>query len=352
MPVRDVVEINEDLCDGCGDCVTACAEGAIAIIDGKARLVSDIYCDGLGACLGHCPQGAITVTRREADDFDEAAVAQRSRSPSARPPHLPSRWRFPLWDSLRVAVVPGSRPAMRTIEPPADPGPTGGESSQLRHWPVQLHLVPPTAPFFSDADVLLAADCVAFAVADFHRPPSRGTIAGDRVSKTGQQPGDLPRKTGGDDRSRQDQVSSGHGDGGPVLRRAGSACRRGRTTGPAQDPRGTSGRRDGRPDPGCRPNGRLIQSADGTVRYGSFLFREPHREAFMRLRFGAAAGVAALSAIAVGRQRHCGGPAADVSVESTHLEVGPVIAGTTAVATFVFRNDGDKEIRILRAAPS
>jgi ferredoxin len=167
MPVRDVVEINEDLCDGCGDCVTACAEGAIAIIDGKARLVSDIYCDGLGACLGHCPQGAITVTPREADDFDEAAVAQRLESlGAATPPPQPVA--FPVMGQPQGGGCPGSRPAMRTIEPPADPGPTGGESSQLRHWPVQLHLVPPTAPFFSDADVLLAADCVAFAVADFH----------------------------------------------------------------------------------------------------------------------------------------------------------------------------------------
>lgn len=171
MAVRDVVEINEDLCDGCGDCVTACAEGAIAIIDGKARLVSDIYCDGLGACLGHCPQGAITVTRREADDFDEAAVAERleslgvsTPSPSHRPQGV-----FPVMGQSHGGGCPGSRPAMRSVAPPEATGSAAPHPSQLRHWPVQLHLVPPTAPFFHGADVLLAADCVAFAVADFHQ---------------------------------------------------------------------------------------------------------------------------------------------------------------------------------------
>jgi Pyruvate/2-oxoacid:ferredoxin oxidoreductase delta subunit len=172
MAERDVVEINEELCDGCGDCVTACAEGAIAIVDGKARLVSDIYCDGLGACLGHCPQGAITVTRREAAEFDEAAVAERLEilggapvDPAPRPPGL-----FPVVGQAHGGGCPGSRATMRDVPSVAGPGGmSAAEPSQLRHWPVQLHLVPPTAPFFHEADVLLAADCVAFAVADFHR---------------------------------------------------------------------------------------------------------------------------------------------------------------------------------------
>ena len=171
MAVRDVVEINEDLCDGCGDCVTACAEGAIAVIDGKARLVSDVYCDGLGACLGHCPQGAITVTRREAEDFDEAAVARRLAELDAEAP-APSAGpnvAFPVMGESRIGGCPGSRPAMRTIEDPGPAASGASAQSQLRHWPVQLHLVPPTAPFFCGADVLLAADCVAFAVADFHQ---------------------------------------------------------------------------------------------------------------------------------------------------------------------------------------
>jgi len=171
VPVRDVVEINEDLCDGCGDCVTACAEGAIEIIDGKARLVSDVYCDGLGACLGHCPQGAITVSRREAAEFDEAAVAERLQemSRTAPAPHSANAAPFPVIGQSQGGGCPGSRPQMREVSVPAAGSSASTEPSQLRHWPVQLHLVPPTAPFFCDTDVLLAADCVAFAVADFHR---------------------------------------------------------------------------------------------------------------------------------------------------------------------------------------
>jgi len=171
MAVREVIEIDESLCDGCGDCVTSCAEGAIAIIDGKARLVSDVYCDGLGACLGHCPQGAIAVIQREADAFDEAAVERHlaTNRPTV-PPSAPS-------PMLNVVAQPpaaggGGCPGSRaqTLNPvaPSIGGAADGPASQLRHWPVQLHLVPPTAPFFQGADVLLAADCVAFAVGDFH----------------------------------------------------------------------------------------------------------------------------------------------------------------------------------------
>jgi len=170
MALREVIEIDESLCDGCGDCVTACAEGAIAIIDGKARLISDVYCDGLGACLGHCPQGAITVIQREADAFNEAEVelhlaATRGEgaAPAARP-HLNVVAQSPVAGG---GGCPGSRPqALNPVAPPIGGG--AGPTSQLRHWPVQLHLVPPTADFFANADVLLAADCVAFAVGDFH----------------------------------------------------------------------------------------------------------------------------------------------------------------------------------------
>ncbi len=170
MAVREVIEIDESLCDGCGDCVTACAEGAIAIIDGKARLISDVYCDGLGACLGHCPQGAITVIQREADAFDEAAVERhlatiRTVGPFRAPgPSLNVVAQAP----VAAGGCPGSRAQAFNPVAPSIGSASAGPASQLRHWPVQLHLVPPTAPFFAGADVLLAADCVAFAVGDFH----------------------------------------------------------------------------------------------------------------------------------------------------------------------------------------
>ncbi len=172
MAVREVIEIDEKLCDGCGDCVTACAEGAIAIIDGKARLISDVYCDGLGACLGHCPQGALKVIHREAGEFDEQAVEDRLtqlREKSSAAPGPPQLSVVSPQPMMAGGGCPGSRAQMHQ---PAAPNPSvacEGPSSQLRHWPVQLHLVPPTAPFFQNQDVLLAADCVAFAVGDFHQ---------------------------------------------------------------------------------------------------------------------------------------------------------------------------------------
>jgi NAD-dependent dihydropyrimidine dehydrogenase PreA subunit len=172
MGVREVIEIDEKLCDGCGDCVTACAEGAIAIIDGKARLISDVYCDGLGACLGHCPQGALTVVQREADAFDEEAVeahlAQlRDKNATTAAPQLSIVSPQPMMGG--GGGCPGSRAQMHQPVAPNSSATCDGPSSQLRHWPVQLHLVPPTAPFFQKKDVLLAADCVAFAVGDFHQ---------------------------------------------------------------------------------------------------------------------------------------------------------------------------------------
>jgi NAD-dependent dihydropyrimidine dehydrogenase PreA subunit len=171
MAVREVIEIDQNLCDGCGDCITACAEGAIAVIDGKARLVSDIYCDGLGACLGHCPQGALTVVTREAGAFDEKAVESRLATLQAEKQAGPAGPTLSVVPSQPLSAgrgCPGSRPQMyQAVTSPPSPS-CEGASSQLSHWPIQLHLVPPTAPFFRDREVLLAADCVAFAVADFH----------------------------------------------------------------------------------------------------------------------------------------------------------------------------------------
>jgi Fe-S-cluster-containing hydrogenase component 2 len=155
MAVRNIVKIDEDKCTGCGRCATACAEGAIQIVAGKARLVSDSYCDGLGACLGHCPEGAITVEPRDAAAFDEKAVQAHLAQPQQEQPSF---------------VCPGmaSHQFQRDRAPGTDTAPQD-VPSELTHWPVQLTLVSPTAPQFSDADLLLAADCVPFAVGDFHR---------------------------------------------------------------------------------------------------------------------------------------------------------------------------------------
>jgi len=159
MATREIIQIDEERCDGCGECVIACAEGAIQIIDGKARLVSDVYCDGLGACVGECPQGALTVVKRDAPDFDEVAVKQHlTRHAGAKPSPLPC--------PTAGGGCPSS--AMRTMAPAeSDAAPIPG-SSQLGHWPVQLMLVPPHAPFLQGADLLICADCVPFVVPDFH----------------------------------------------------------------------------------------------------------------------------------------------------------------------------------------
>jgi ferredoxin len=158
MAFREIIRIDEERCDGCGLCVPACAEGAIALVDGKARLVSESFCDGLGACLGHCPQGAITIERIEAGPFDEVAVARHLARPTA-PETLP----------VALAACPGSREFSFEAHAPVPAGSDAPRPSTLRQWPVQLHLVSPAAPYFRGADVLLAADCVAYAVGDFHR---------------------------------------------------------------------------------------------------------------------------------------------------------------------------------------
>jgi NAD-dependent dihydropyrimidine dehydrogenase PreA subunit len=180
MAVREVIEIDEELCDGCGDCISACAEGALALVDGKARLVSDVYCDGLGACLGDCPRGAISIIRREAEAFDEAAVEQHlakldptataaTSGAAATPATAATSGALPIAGHQAVgASCPGSQTREWAPAGIAGDAPVSEESA-LRQWPIQLHLVPPTAPFFTDADVLLAADCVAFSVGGFHR---------------------------------------------------------------------------------------------------------------------------------------------------------------------------------------
>ena len=164
MAVRNIITIDEDKCDGCGLCVPACHEGAIQVIDGKARLVSETYCDGLGDCLGECPQDAITIEERDAATFDEKAV-QEHLAQIGRGAGQPSAAHH----ASHGGGCPGS--ATRSFERAAPARATvsaTARQSQLGHWPVQLMLVPPAAPFLKGADVLLAADCVPFATANFH----------------------------------------------------------------------------------------------------------------------------------------------------------------------------------------
>ena len=182
---RKIVHIDEEKCNGCGECVPACHEGALQVIDGKARLVKEIYCDGLGDCLGACPQDAITVEEREADEFDAAAVEEHLAETKAGAPAGCPGTRCP-----GAAILELFKDDAPTNEPAATPGatgecPKGGERtncgiccgaadgdqpppSQLGHWPLQLRLVPPGTPFLEGADIVVCADCVAFAVPDFH----------------------------------------------------------------------------------------------------------------------------------------------------------------------------------------
>ncbi|HNY26898.1 MAG TPA: 4Fe-4S dicluster domain-containing protein [Candidatus Sumerlaeota bacterium] len=170
MPKRKIIKIDESKCTGCGECIVNCHENALQIIDGKARLVSDVYCDGLGACLGSCPEGAITIEERDADAFDEEAV--RARQPRQQ---APVGGGCPGSAVRSLNGLGASCPAAARFEPDerekvvaTRPTPAASSPSRLTHWPVQLSLVPPTAPFLRGTDVLLVADCVPVAVPDFH----------------------------------------------------------------------------------------------------------------------------------------------------------------------------------------
>jgi NAD-dependent dihydropyrimidine dehydrogenase PreA subunit len=188
---RKLITINEALCNGCGDCIPGCPEGALQIIDGKARLVSDLLCDGLGACLGECPVSAITIEEREAEPYDEEKVMENlvRQGPNVVKAHLAHLKDHGEHAYLAQALTflkekeipmslegqpshenhagcPGSR--SMSFVPPQQAGSPVASPSALTHWPVQMHLVSPMAPQYQGADVLLAADCVAFAMGDFH----------------------------------------------------------------------------------------------------------------------------------------------------------------------------------------
>ena len=197
MVKREIININEEKCNGCGICVPNCPEGALQIIDGKARLVSDLFCDGLGACIGNCPEGAIFVEEREAEEYDERKVMenivkQGKNTIKAHLQHLKDHGadkylkqaknfleekgiENPIKEEshLHRTSCPGSK-IMEFSKEENKVNEEGKRSSQLRQWPIQLHLISPNAPYFLGKDVLLAADCTAFSIGDFHKDFLKG----------------------------------------------------------------------------------------------------------------------------------------------------------------------------------
>jgi ferredoxin len=195
---REIIKIDEDRCTGCGLCVPGCPEGALQIIDGKARLISDLFCDGLGACIGECPEGAISIEKRETEPYNERKVMENimkagPNTIQAHLAHLKEHGELMLLKeamnvlkekSLDIPSVfkkgaltqhgrtTGRCPGSRMIDFSREnerPGAAGDVCSQLTQWPVQLHLVSPLAPYYQNADVVLAADCTAYALGDFHQ---------------------------------------------------------------------------------------------------------------------------------------------------------------------------------------
>ena len=213
MAKRKIIKINEEKCNGCGLCIPNCPEGALQMIDGKARLISDLFCDGLGACIGHCPEGAITIEEREAKAYNEKKVMeniirQGKNVTKAHLLHLKDHnddkhlkeaiefLKDKGIDIPRLGAGPGGHghghahrhghkgagfacPGSKVME--FGKGQKSGEkvysgASELRQWPVQIMLVPPSAPYFDNADLLIAADCVPFAYAGFHQELLRGKV--------------------------------------------------------------------------------------------------------------------------------------------------------------------------------
>lgn len=215
--IREIVKINEDLCNGCGICIPNCHEGALQVIDGKVRLISELMCDGLGACIGHCPEGAIEIEMREAEEYDEVSVIRQmipkgENLLTAHLKHLKEHGEFVFLkeaagylkthaDELEVDVpailnavhhgtsqaagsslcgsgggCPGSAPV--SFDPRsfrmAPPVPEVTGRSELQQWPVQMHLINPDAAYFKGADLLVAADCAAFSYGNFHQEFIKG----------------------------------------------------------------------------------------------------------------------------------------------------------------------------------
>ena len=196
MSKRKIIKIDEEKCNGCGQCIPNCPEGALQIIDGKARLISDIFCDGLGACIGHCPEGAITTEDREAEPYNEKKAMKnivkagentiiahlKHLKDHGEKEYLKQALEYLKENEIEVDFEVDSKPKTLACGCPGsmekdftnDPCCKGADEkgnrvSQLRQWPVQLHLISPYATYFEEADVVLCADCVAYSLADFHK---------------------------------------------------------------------------------------------------------------------------------------------------------------------------------------
>ncbi len=196
MAERSIINIDENKCTGCGLCVPNCAEGALQVIDGKARLISDLFCDGLGACIGHCPEDAITIEKREAEPYDERRVMEENIVPAGintiknHLEHLKEHGAAQYLEEAIEYLKEKNLAVPPTGQPPCAGGGCPGAAakefkpkearedapaqSELCQWPVQLHLLSPSAPYLKGADLLIAADCTAFAAGGFHRDYLRG----------------------------------------------------------------------------------------------------------------------------------------------------------------------------------
>lgn len=176
---RKIISIDEEKCTGCGQCVTGCAEGAIQLVNGKARLMSEVYCDGLGACIGECPVGALTLEDRDAPEYDQDAVDKHLAS-SGRAPHATAHQQKPVFQgcpgSMARSLHQGPGHSSSSACPGSAPS-VPAPQSVLANWPVQLSLLPVNAPYLERASLLMAADCTAFAYPDFHRRFMKGKIA-------------------------------------------------------------------------------------------------------------------------------------------------------------------------------
>jgi Pyruvate/2-oxoacid:ferredoxin oxidoreductase delta subunit len=187
---RKIIQIDERKCNGCGLCVPACHEGALAIVDGKARLVKDSYCDGLGDCLGECPQDAITIVERDVDPYDEAAVQKHlaDQAKARNKPQPPAGGGCPGLRAFTLATGGGCPGQQAKTLAPAKPAADEAPPSALGQWPIQLHLVSPQAPYWQDADLLVAADCVLAAYPALHQdllPGRKLVIACPKLDDTG-----------------------------------------------------------------------------------------------------------------------------------------------------------------------